>query len=174
MVAQPVMMPGRPPFFAAPKSDAGKRLVAIPSMILPDVLSHLDGLTVPGADTLLFSSPTGKPLRHTNSRRRVWLPALAASGLDVHFHDLCHTGNQLVAEAGPTSANSWTGWAIRPAAQRSSTCIPQANVSTPSLTRWPPACSPNLAKPGRALGDDVARQADRLRRRTPIGRALAL
>jgi len=91
---------GRPLFFAPPKSDAGKRLVAIPPMILPDVLSHLDTFTPPGADALLFTSPTGKLLRHPNFRRGVWLPALAASGLDVHFHDLRHTGNVLVAEAG--------------------------------------------------------------------------
>src|SRR5262245_19070100 len=37
---------------------------------------------------------------HANFRRRVWLPALAASGLDIHFRDLRHTGNTLVAEAG--------------------------------------------------------------------------
>jgi integrase len=91
---------GRPLFFAPPKSDAGKRLVAIPPMILPDVLSHLDTFTLPGADGLLFTSPTGKLLRHPNFRRGVWLPALTASGLDVHFHDLRHTGNVLVAEAG--------------------------------------------------------------------------
>ena len=48
----------------------------------------------------MFSSPTGKPLRYTNFRRRIWLPALAATGLAVHLHDLRHTGNQLVAEAG--------------------------------------------------------------------------
>ena len=30
----------------------------------------------------------------------VWYPALAATGLDVHFHDLRHTGNQLTADAG--------------------------------------------------------------------------
>lgn len=91
---------GQPPFFAPPKSDAGKRLVAIPPMILPDVLSHLDTVTPPGTEALLFTSPAGRPLRHTNFRRRVWLPALAASGVDVHFHDLRHTGNQLVAEEG--------------------------------------------------------------------------
>jgi integrase len=49
---------------------------------------------------LLFTSPTGKPLRHGNFRRRIWLPALAASGADIHVHDLRHTGNGLVAEAG--------------------------------------------------------------------------
>ncbi len=90
---------GRPPFLAAPKSDAGKRLVAIPPMIIPDVCAHLDTLT-PEPDALLFTSPTGKPLRHGNFRRRVWLPAMAASGVDIHLHDLRHTGNGLVAEAG--------------------------------------------------------------------------
>jgi integrase len=31
----------------------------------------------------------------------VWLPALAAVGLDgVHIHDLRHTGNQFTADAG--------------------------------------------------------------------------
>ena len=36
-----------------------------------------------------------------NFRRRVWLPALAAVGLEgVHLHDLRHTGNQLTANAG--------------------------------------------------------------------------
>jgi integrase len=91
---------GHPLHFASPKSDAGKRSVAIPSVILPDVRVHLDTLTPPEADALLFTSPTGKPLRHGNFRRRVWLPALAASGVDIHVHDLRHTGNGLVAEAG--------------------------------------------------------------------------
>jgi integrase len=91
---------GCPPFFAPPKSDAGKRLVAIPPVILPDVRSHLDTHTLPGPGSLLFTSPAGKPMRHGNFRRRVWLPALASAGVDVHLHDLRHTGNGLVAEAG--------------------------------------------------------------------------
>lgn len=93
-------VPGQPLFFAPPKSEAGKRVVAIPPMILPDILAHLSGLTQPRPDALVFTSPTGKPLRHPNFRRGVWLPALAVSGLDVHLHDLRHTGNQLAAEAG--------------------------------------------------------------------------
>ena len=74
--------------------------MAIPSVIQSDVLLRLDDLTPPAADALLFTSPAGKPLRHTSFRRRVWLPALAVAGLDVHLHDLRHTLNQLVAEAG--------------------------------------------------------------------------
>ena len=42
-----------------------------------------------------------EPAAHSNFRRRVWLPALAAAGLaDVHFHDLRHAGNVLAAAAG--------------------------------------------------------------------------
>jgi integrase len=50
---------------------------------------------------LLFTSPTGTPLRHSDFRRRVWLPALTKAGLPgIHFHDLRHTGNMLTASAG--------------------------------------------------------------------------
>ena len=93
-------VPGRPPFLAPPKSDAGKRTVSMPSMIVADVSVHLDTFTMPEADALVFTSPRGKPLRHPNFRRAVWYPALAATGLDVHLHDLRHTGNQLTADAG--------------------------------------------------------------------------
>jgi integrase len=56
---------------------------------------------VPFPVSFVFSSSTGSPLSHSNFRRRVWLPALAAVGLQgVHFHDLRHTGNQLTADAG--------------------------------------------------------------------------
>jgi integrase len=100
---------GCPPFFAPPKSDAGKRLVAIPPVILPDVRSHLDTHTPPGPDALLFTSPAGKPMRHGNFRRRVWLPALASAGVDVHLHDLRHTGNGLVEGRGVASDASFPG-----------------------------------------------------------------
>jgi len=50
----------------------------------------------PDDDGLVFTSPGGGPLRHTNFRRRFWVPALAAAGLPaMHFHDLRHTGNML-------------------------------------------------------------------------------
>jgi integrase len=34
------------------------------------------------------------------ARFRAWLPTLGASGVEIHLHDLRHTGNGLVAEAG--------------------------------------------------------------------------
>jgi integrase len=70
-------------------------------MILPEVSSHLASFVAADADALVFTSPDGKLLRHSNFRRGTWLPALAATGLvNIHFHDLRHAGNHLVAQAG--------------------------------------------------------------------------
>jgi integrase len=85
--------------FGSPKSRAGRRVVPFPELIAPDLRKHLDALT---ADAVLaFISPNGLPLVHSNFRRRVWLPALEAADLPIiHFHDLRHTGNQFIADAG--------------------------------------------------------------------------
>ncbi|MGH3167332.1 MAG: site-specific integrase [Trebonia sp.] len=85
--------------FRPPKSKAGVRVVAFPELITPDVREHLEWL--PASAPLVFGSSTGSPLAHSNFRNRVWLPALPAVGLDgIHLHDLRHTGNQLITNAG--------------------------------------------------------------------------
>lgn len=85
--------------FGPPKSRAGRRVVSFPDLIAPDLRQHLDELGP--AASLVFTSPDGAPMRHSNFYRRVWLPALATVGLSgVHFHDLRHTGNQFSADAG--------------------------------------------------------------------------
>ena len=85
--------------FGPPKSRAGVRDVDFPELIVPDLREHLDWL--PSSAVLVFASSTGSPLSHSNFRQRIWLPALAAVGLEgVHLHDLRHTGNQLTANAG--------------------------------------------------------------------------
>jgi integrase len=87
--------------FSPPKSEAGQRTVAIPELITPDLASHIVTHARPGDDGLVFTSPCGGPLRHTNFRRRFWVPGLHAAGLpSTHFHDLRHTGNMLAAAAG--------------------------------------------------------------------------
>ena len=79
-------------------SRAGRRVVSFPKVIAPDLREHLDGLGP--AASLVFTSPDGTPMRHSNYRR-MREPALAAVGLPgVHFHDLRHTGNQFSADAG--------------------------------------------------------------------------
>ena len=92
---------GGAPAFGPPKSDAGVRQVPFPGMIAADLRWHLACFAGDQADALIFTSPAGTPLRHSNFYRRAWLKALAKVGLTgVHFHDLRHTGNTLTADAG--------------------------------------------------------------------------
>ena len=85
--------------FGPPKSKAGRRIVSFPDLIVPEVREHLAALDQ--SATLVFTSPQGAPLRHSNFYRRAWMPALTAVGSSgVHLHDLRHSGNQLSADAG--------------------------------------------------------------------------
>jgi integrase len=87
--------------FGPPKSRAGRRTVPFPAMLQADVREHLERIEHDQADALVFTSPAGTPMRHSNFYRRAWLPAAAKAGLSgVHFHDLRHTGNTLTADAG--------------------------------------------------------------------------
>jgi integrase len=91
--------PGGGYSFGPPKSRAGRRVVSFPDLIAPDLRKYLDGLDQ--AAVLLFTSPDGQALRHSNFYRRAWAPALTSTGLaGTHFHDLRHAGNVLAANAG--------------------------------------------------------------------------
>jgi integrase len=96
-------VPGAGLVLGQPKSDAGRRVIHLPEAIIPVLREHLEQFGNAGLAGLVFSSPTGLPLRHSQFRNRVWLPALAQTGLKgVHFHDLRHAGNGLAAATGAT------------------------------------------------------------------------
>jgi integrase len=63
--------------FGAPKSRAGKRIVPFPAMLQADLCEHLTRVGHGQADALVFTSPAGTPMRHSNFYRRAWLPAVA-------------------------------------------------------------------------------------------------
>jgi integrase len=89
--------------FGPPKSDAGKRIIVVPALIIPDLRWHLSCFAQPGYDGLVFTSPTGIPLRHGHFRSRVWAKALGQAGFPpLHFHDLRHARNMLTAATGAT------------------------------------------------------------------------
>jgi integrase len=89
------------PVFGPPKSEAGIRTVPLPRVIAADLDLHLANIAQDGEDGLIFTGPTGLPLRHNNFNRRVWLGAVTKAGLEgVHVHDLRHAGNTFTADAG--------------------------------------------------------------------------
>lgn len=87
-----------------PKTEAGRRNVAIPDHLVPMVREHLLRHTEEGGDGLLFPSPSGGHLR-TSTIGRWYYPAREAAGRpDLRFHDLRHTGAVLAAQSGATLA----------------------------------------------------------------------
>jgi integrase len=82
-----------------PKSDASRRTVSVPSFVVEELARHL---ATHADDTgLIFSAPAGGPIRRTNFRRWIWVPAVRASvGDPCTFHDLRHTHAALLIAQG--------------------------------------------------------------------------
>jgi integrase len=90
--------------FGPPKTEAGRRSVAIPVELVPVLEAHLSAHVGPEADALVFTSPEGHPLRRTKFRNH-WIAATAKTGIKgLHFHDLRGSGATWAAHAGATVA----------------------------------------------------------------------
>lgn len=61
--------------FGPPKTAAGLRTVGIPSFVARSPAAHVDLYAENGAEGLVFPSVEGGPMRRSNFRRRVWVPA---------------------------------------------------------------------------------------------------
>jgi integrase len=87
-----------------PKSEAGKRPVAIPPHLMPLVKDHLREHAAMGRDGLLFPARHGEQLA-PSTLYKVYYPAREKAGRpDLRFHDLRHTGAVLAASTGATLA----------------------------------------------------------------------
>ncbi len=87
--------------WGAPKTEAGRRSVVLPSFVARALRDHQAEYSQPRPDGLVFTAPEGGPLRRSNYRQKVWLPAIARAGLDgLRFHDLRHTAVALWIAAG--------------------------------------------------------------------------
>lgn len=83
-----------------PKTAASKRQIALPAFLVERIALHLAEYPA-GPDGYVFASPEGLPIRRTNFRRRVWIPAVVASvGLPLRFHDLRHTHAAMLIAQG--------------------------------------------------------------------------
>jgi integrase len=77
--------------FGPPKSRAGRRTMFMPGAIVTMLSAHFEqaGLTPAESDALVFTDEAGGPLRYSNWRRRVWLPAAKEADCEgAGFHDL--------------------------------------------------------------------------------------
>ena len=88
----------------SPKSEAGRRRVALPKPLVEELERHLANYGSVGAESYVFTSANGKPLERGNFRSRVWIPATRAVGLTgLRFHDLRHAAGTLAARTGATT-----------------------------------------------------------------------
>ena len=82
-----------------------RRTVVIPGFLRDQLAEHLAGHVGAADDALVFTSPTGEPLRRGNFSRRVWKPTLQIARLDLRPHDLRHTcATLLIAEGAHPKA----------------------------------------------------------------------
>lgn len=88
--------------FGPPKSDAGRRTITLPGVLVDMLAAHLAarGLSAAEHDELVFVAPEGGVIDYGHWRLRVWLPACEAVGLQgFTFHDLRRANaTALVAE----------------------------------------------------------------------------
>ncbi|HLN15500.1 MAG TPA: site-specific integrase [Acidimicrobiales bacterium] len=88
--------------FGEPKSEAGRRSVAIPDELAGVLDGHLLDHVGPEPNALVFTSPEGHPLRRTKFRSR-WRAACEAAGISgLRFHDLRGSGATWAATTGAT------------------------------------------------------------------------
>jgi integrase len=86
------------------KSRTSRRRVYLPHGLVPELLPLLEGRS---AEELVFRTPTGQPLHHSNFTQRVLLPALNRARLidpsiplATRIHAFRHTHAALLASAG--------------------------------------------------------------------------
>ncbi|GIH10308.1 putative prophage phiRv2 integrase [Rhizocola hellebori] len=96
------LLKGGTAFDGDPKTEAGRRTIAIPPHVVPLVRLHLAEFA--GSERL-FVSRDGTALRG-NTLYQAFKRARAAAKLEhLTFHDLRHTGQTLAAQAGATLAD---------------------------------------------------------------------
>jgi integrase len=85
-----------------PKTTRSRRTIHLPLSAVEPFRTHLDRYHQIGRDPdLVFTAPEGGPIRYTNWRRRIWIPATTQAGLKgLRFHELRHSHATLLIDAG--------------------------------------------------------------------------
>jgi integrase len=113
---QLVVMPGKPPYLAPPKTPASYRTVPLPQVVVDALAAHMAAFPAVTVDildathkpepkrrpaALIFTDAVGRPLRRTRFSD-IWRPAAATARLGdgVTFHDLRHFYASLLIRHG--------------------------------------------------------------------------
>ena len=90
--------------FGPPKTAGSYRTVVVGRAVAAILTDHLERFTAPDPNALVFTTPSGSPLRRPNFYNAQWNPARRALGLGhVHLHDLRGTGDTLAATVPGTT-----------------------------------------------------------------------
>ena len=105
VAASAAYLPGGKRHVGPPKSRAGERVIALPTVALNSLRHHLAHFAEQEPDGLVFIGPRGAAVRETTFGTKVWRPALKQLNLShLHFHDLRGLAATLAAHTGATTA----------------------------------------------------------------------
>jgi integrase len=98
---QLILLPGRPPYLAPPKTSASHRSIPMPNVVVSALAEHL-GKFGTGEHELVFSTASGKGISRTRFSEAVWVRSVARAGLPkgTRFHDLRHYYASLLIRHG--------------------------------------------------------------------------
>ena len=87
-----------------PKSDAGRRTIALPPFLVGEIEAHLDAFSPNSPEGRVFRGERGGTLRR-HVLQKQWVQAREVAGLPdgFRFHDLRHTANTLAAATGAST-----------------------------------------------------------------------
>ncbi|HEX3426928.1 MAG TPA: site-specific integrase [Acidimicrobiales bacterium] len=89
--------------FGPPETEAGRRLIAIPPHVVPEIEAHLEDFVAADPVALVFTGEHGGPLR-PHVLQTAWDKARRATGQErLHVHDLRHSGNTWAAATGAST-----------------------------------------------------------------------
>ncbi len=97
-------LPGKPPAVGEPKTQAGRRVVHLPTHVINALRDHLDEYAEPGRTGLVFPASRGGWRVPSTTRRSFKVAATAVGRPDLRVHDLRHTAAVLAARTGATVA----------------------------------------------------------------------
>jgi integrase len=96
-----VKLSKKPLLYGEPKTEAGKRTVALPSFLIADLKLHLNLFTSIEPDALIFTTEIGTPVYTLG---KWWIKARKKLNVSYTWHDLRHTAGVITGQLGATLA----------------------------------------------------------------------